>query len=130
LVRPLYLYWNKEIPTASKHVSIARESLPTPSDELSDERKVMANFYMPLLEGILLFRLGEAKGAADKLRETLARAPSGARADVAELYFYLGKSLLEVNEGEKARGALAKVTELDPNGPYASDAKRSLTAKK
>ncbi len=126
----LYLYWNKEVPTASKHVSVARDSLPTPSDELSDERKLMAQFTMPLLEGILLYRMDEPVEAAEKLRETLAHAPSGARADVAELYFYLGKSLLASNEKEKARGALQKVNELDPNGPYGNDAKRALASKK
>ena len=65
-----------------------------------------------------------------KLRETLAKSPSGAKADVAELYFYLGKSLLELQELEKAKGAFTKVTELDPTGPYANDAKRMLAGKR
>ena len=123
----LYLYWNKETAKASRHVASARENLPTvAADELGDEKRLMGQFHMPLLEGILLYRAGENQEAADRLRDTLAKAPSGARAELAELFYYLGKSLQNLGESEKAKVALAKVTELDPAGPYAYDAQKGV----
>lgn len=123
----LYLYWNKQTAKASRHVASARENLPTASaDELGDEKRVMGQFHMPLLEGILLYRAGENQEAADRLRDTLAKAPSGARAELAELFYYLGKSLQNLGETEKAKVALAKVGELDPSGPYAYDAQKGM----
>jgi len=127
----LYLYWPTELSEASKRVAAAKESLTgsaPPPDELSEEKKWMTQFHMPLLEGILYSRLGEHDDAVDKLKEALLKAPSGARADVAELYFYLGKSLQAQQEKEKAKGAFAKSGELDPNGPFSQEAKRGLAA--
>ncbi len=124
----LFLYSAREIPEAAKLAAAARESLTggeaTAPDDLSDEKKWMTQFHLPLLEGILYVRLGDAKSALEKLKDALVKSPSGARADVAELYFYLGKTLHSLEDQEKAKQAYAKSVELDPTGPFAVEAKR------
>lgn len=125
----LYLYWNRNVDEASKAIAVAKESILHGADEeLPPDRKLFVSYYLPLLEGILLYRKGDPKSSLKALTDSLANAPSGARADLAEIYHYMGRDYLALGDTAGGRTLLDKGLALDPKGPYSADI-RSLLKK-
>lgn len=115
-----YLYRGKNTEQAIEKIKNARESLRiNPDVELTPDKNLYLGFYLPLLEGIAASRQGNARDAIEPLLTALQNSPSGARADLAEVYHFLGKSLKELGETAPSKAYLAKAVELDPFGPYA-----------
>lgn len=118
----LYLFWNRSSDRAARLIATARESVTTsPNENVAPERKAFIDYYLPLVEGILLHREGKALASMESLYRSLANLPSGSRADMAEIYFYLGKARSQLGDREGAKAFLEKGIGLDPGGPYVND---------
>ncbi len=114
------LYRNVNVEEAFKRIGAARESLRVnPDVELTPDRSLYLGFYLPLLEGMYLNRIKQPKESLDKLIAALQYSPSGARPDLAEVYFFLASNLKALGQSKPSKEFLAKSLELDPNGPYA-----------
>lgn len=116
------LYWNRSIENTGVLLTSARESLlKGQEEEIPHDKKLYLDFYLTVLDGILLFRKKEHKNSLQLLMNTLPAAPSGAKADLAEIYFYIGQNFLANGEDGLAKSFFQKVILLDPKGPYAVD---------
>jgi len=123
----LYLYWNKHVDKVPLLLNAIKESIAQSGEEdTPQEKQLYFNYYLPLLEGIWLYRKGEGNGSLRVLFETLANLPSGLRADLAEIYHYIGKSYLLIGENENARVFLEKGITLDPRGPYSAESQAAV----
>lgn len=115
----LYLYWNQSVEKVPLLVNAAKTSLAqTAEEDLPLERRIYAQYYLPILEGILLFRRGSGKEAVGKLVAALSNMPSGIKADLAEIYHYLGSSYALLEEMDLAKGFLERSLQTDPEGMY------------
>jgi tetratricopeptide (TPR) repeat protein len=118
----LLLFWNQDLARASLCLDQAKKSFPgDPEAELEADHKLFVNYYLPLLEGILLYRKGNTPTAQQTLLKALANLPSNSKADVAELYFYLGKTYADLGNQDTAKSFLENGLNSDPAGPYAGD---------
>ena len=118
----LLLFWNQDLDRASLCLAQAKQSLSgDPEAELDADRRLFANYYLPLLEGILFYRKGNAQDAQHALIKALASLPSNSKADVAELYLYLGKTYSELGNNGVAKSFLENGVTSDPAGPYAAE---------
>ncbi len=126
----LYLYWNRNVSIASRLIATAKETIiQSPDEELPPDRRMFVSYYVPLLEGILQFRKGDTKESLKTLTDSLSNAPSGAKADIAEIYSYVGRDYLALGDKETARGFLDKVLTLDPKGPYSAEMRTLISRK-
>ncbi len=115
-----YLFREKQAEEVPRILAAARKSLKdNPDVDLTPDKNLYAKFYLPLLEGMSLSRLKKSREALDALLISLQNSPSGARADLAEVYHFIGRNLKVLGEPHTAKEFLAKAIELDPHGPYA-----------
>ncbi len=123
----LLLYRNQTPPRAALLIQAAKASLLKRSQEqLGPERTLYAGYYLPRLEGILLHRLGDLANSQKALFDSISSAPSGAHADLAETYLYVGRNYAKLGEATNAVGFLERALTLDPMGPYAREIKKEL----
>ena len=62
------------------------------------------------------------------LFDSITGAPSGARADLAETYLYVGRNFSKLGDEANAEGFLNRALTLDPSGPYSREIKNELRA--
>jgi tetratricopeptide (TPR) repeat protein len=125
----LLLYRNQTPERAAALIQTARQSLERRSQEqLGPERSLYAGYYLPRLEGILLHRLGDLVNSQRALFDSISGAPSGAHADLAETYLYVGRNYAKLGESPNAAGFLERALSLDPDGPYSREIKKELRA--
>jgi tetratricopeptide (TPR) repeat protein len=118
----LYLYWNRNVDKVPLLLNSARLSLGEESEEeLPEEKKYYLTYYLPVSEGILHYRKGDPHTSLKRLIETLPKAPSGVRADIAEVYFYLAKNYVALDQKGNAESFFERARSLDPNGIYSKD---------
>lgn len=119
----LYLYWNEQIEKVPELLTLAKLSIGTNQSEadIDEERNIIERFYFPLSEAVLLFRKRNPKASISLLYQAFNNAPSGIRADLAEVYFYLGLNHELLKEAETATLFFEQSAALDPKGPFASD---------
>jgi tetratricopeptide (TPR) repeat protein len=123
----LFLFRNIKIEEVGQLLENARESLTARAqEELPMQRPLYTNFYLPLLEGIYAFRKNDLELAQSRLSGALAHIPAGAKADAAELYFYLGKTNLGLHQETLAKPLLSEALSLDPHGAYAKEADTAI----
>lgn len=116
------LYREKNVDEAQTRIAAARESLKVnPDVELTPDKNLYLQFYLPLLDGIYFTRKQSPKEALDPLLTALQNSPSGARGDLAEVYHFLGRNLKELGEVAPAKEFQAKAIELDPNGLFSKN---------
>jgi tetratricopeptide (TPR) repeat protein len=123
----LYLFWNRSITKVLSLLTAARESVTSSGvEDLPQDRKVYSFFFLPALEGILQYRKGESQASLDTLLTVLNQAPSGIKADLAEIYYYIGQNYLHLSTIGEAKTFLSKASETDPTGVYAKEIKKSI----
>lgn len=116
----MYLYWNHSLDLAEKLIAGLKDDLAqSVEEELPEERKIYLDYYVPVLEGILLHRKGEHERSLTSLFKSMANSPSGVRADLAEIYFYIGENYSRMGDEVNTKNFYLKALELDPNGAYA-----------
>lgn len=116
----LFLFWNKNIDKVPTLLTTTRESFtPAAEEDVPQEKKVYLNFYIPLLEAILMYQKGSPKDAQKVLLDLVQNIPSGIKADLAEIYFYLGKTYQSLGDPQLAKSFLEKSASLDSKGAYA-----------
>lgn len=130
----LYLYWRRSLEKVPALLATAREalSLKATDEDVLQERQLYLAFYLPLQEGIYLYRSEKPREALRPLFNALVGVPHGIRADLAELYFFIGESYRALKEEPFARAFYKKAVDLDPAGIYAPEAEsamRSLAGK-
>jgi tetratricopeptide (TPR) repeat protein len=116
----LYLFWNVQWKKAESLMEAARKSLRKPDVETALRPKLYREHYLKLLDGIFWTHKGEPTRALPLLWETVQSAPGGARADMAEIYYYLGLNFAASKQDAQAKSFLTKAAQLDPNGPYST----------
>lgn len=125
----LFLFWNKntkEVPSLIHH---AKNILNSDKADLTEEaKKTFHDFYFPLLEGIYAYRQSDAQLAIELLLSAFSNAPSGIKPDLAETYYYLGLSHQMIGEKDKAKALLEQSLTLDPRGPMATEASKTIRA--
>jgi tetratricopeptide (TPR) repeat protein len=123
----LYLYWNRNVDKVPLLLNSARLSLGEESEEeLPESKKYFLTYYLPVSEGILHFRKGDAQISLKRFIDTLPKAPSGVRADIAEVYYYIGKSYAQLDQKNNAQSFFERARTLDPNGIYSKDIDEAL----
>ncbi len=123
----LYLFWNANVKEVPSLINTAKNILKSDKQELTEEaKKTFQEFYFPLLEGIYAYRQSDSKTAIEFLLTALSNAPSGLKPDLAETYYYLGLSHKSLGEKDKAKALLEQSLALDPRGPLASEATKSI----
>jgi Tfp pilus assembly protein PilF len=115
----LYLYWNVQWQKSEALVAAARANLRRDL-ETALAPQVYRSHYLALIEGMYLTHKGQPKEAIAALWESLQNAPDGAKADTAEIYYYLGVNFLAMKANTQARNFLKKAVLLDPTGPYST----------
>jgi tetratricopeptide (TPR) repeat protein len=125
----LYLFWNKSIEKVAPLIANAKESIvPSENEDLPQEKKLYSSFYLPLIEGILQSRQGDAKGSLKTLLDLIPQVPSGIRADLSEIYFYIGKDFQMLNDLKTAKGFFERSVGIDPKGAYAFEGLKNTRA--
>ncbi len=125
----LLLYRNQTPQRAATLIQTAKLSLEKRTQEqLGPERSLYAGYYLPRLEGILLHRMGDLANSQKALFDSISGAPSGAHADLAETYLYVGRNYSKLGEPANAIGFLERALTLDPTGPYSREIKKELRA--
>ncbi|MBI4404940.1 MAG: tetratricopeptide repeat protein [Deltaproteobacteria bacterium] len=123
----MYLFNNRSIEKVPKHLAAIKESFGQVAEEdILLGKKLYTDFYVLMLEGILHYRNKKAEQSIRTLLEALNNCPSGARADLAELYYYIGQNYWMLGETANARIFFDKSVELDPKGVFANDAQKTL----
>ena len=132
----LLLYWNRQLGRASGLLEKAQENflkdgpaghLGLDADaQLSANHQLYSQYYLPLLEGILLYRSGNAGDAVQRLLQASLNLPSGAKADAAEMYFYLGSGYQKLGNTAAAKNFFRESMQNDPTGPYAKTAAQGI----
>jgi tetratricopeptide (TPR) repeat protein len=119
----LYLFHNVHIEETGALLQNCRESLSTRTqDELPISRPIYTNFYLPLIEGIYAYRKNNWELAESRLKTALTHMPTGAKADAAELYFYLAKVHAAQHQDPEAKSFFDVAISMDPHGVYAAEA--------
>jgi tetratricopeptide (TPR) repeat protein len=115
----LLLYRRVKLEEAEKAIQTAKTALGTSTDsELALERELYMGFYLPALEGQWNLQRESPSTAVAPLLLALKNSPSGAKADIAEIYFHLGQALSDLKQPETSKDFFAKARELDPFGMY------------
>lgn len=123
----LLLYRNQNPQRAAALIQAAKLSIEKrTTEQLGPERSLYAGYYLPRLEGILLHRLGDIANSQKALFDSISEAPSGAHADLAETYLYVGRNYAKLGEPANAVGFLERALALDPTGPYSKEIKKEL----
>lgn len=124
----LYLYSQQNLDKVAPLLNSAREALASRATEedVIAERHLYLAFYLPLQEGIYLYRSGEPREALRPLFNALVGVPHGIRADLAELYFFIGESYRALKEEGLSRSFYQKSLALDPTGIYAPTAQGAI----
>lgn len=114
----LLLLWNRKLDEVGVLTTAAREALKTGEDEdQSWNQRLISRFYLPKLEGSFLAQKNQGKAARRLLLEALSNAPSGAKAELAEIYMYLSINASADGETDRARSYRERAYALDPTGP-------------
>ncbi len=118
----MYLYWNhaaSQLAEVPQLIQNCRDNFQAASTEdLPDDKKLYASYYLPLLDGIYLYRKGAAAESSNLLAGTIAHLPDGARTDLAEIYYYLAQDNFAMGHKEQARTFFDKSIAMDPEGIY------------
>lgn len=122
----LYLYWNVHWQKAEELIAAARKSLRHPDFENILNAYIYNDHHLKLLEGIYLTHKGDTEHAMAALWQTLGTAPDGAKADIAEIYYYLGLNYAALRSEPQASNFLRKTSQMDPYGPYAGKTEIAL----
>lgn len=125
----LYLYWNQNLEKAEEYLKVAKKTEPDTEADVQGSA-LFAQFYFPVLDGILHFRRGAHADAEKMLLSALANAQTVLKADLAEVNFYLGLVKEAQNEGPSSQSYFAQSVLLDPKGPFSkvSEEKRRALA--
>lgn len=115
----MLLLWNRSVSEVGILTTAAREAIASGvEEEQSWNQRLITRFYLPKLEGGFLAVQKQPKAARKLLIDALNNAPSGARAEVAEIYLFLSTNSREEGDLERARMYYDKAVSLDPSGPY------------
>ena len=123
----LYLYWDRQLTKVPDMLKAARESLLLDTQEnLAPEKSVYFGYYLPRLQGIFLTKTGKIDEGLKLLFQAINNAPSGIKAELAEIYLYMAKAYRKKGNTEKATGFLEKAKSIDPRGPYLAKIQREF----
>ncbi len=114
----LYIYWRKKLDDAKSHLEKAKslmENIDNP-----DEKMAWKNFYIPALEGLLLSQSGKSEESNKKLIELFPHMVEG-KANVAEVYFFIGRNYEKLGQISVARRFYSKAKEIDPITLYSRE---------
>jgi len=122
----LLLFLDKEVERAGLLLKNCSENVnQNAKEDLSQDVALYKNYYLPFADGILMFRRNDYKASITSLFRALDQAPSGVRADRAEIYYYLGQNYLRLNEPARAKGFFTKGALSDPNGIFATEMQKT-----
>jgi tetratricopeptide (TPR) repeat protein len=113
----LYSFWNRsleKIPDLVEHAKMGIDS----GDESVEENELVTKFYLPILEGMGYLQKAEGEMAVAVFTQAIEASPPGAKADLAEVYYYLGKAQELLDNETGAKESFEKSLALDPTGPY------------
>lgn len=120
----LYLHWNRGVDVVPDLIAKAKKGLDQDNDQEIADKKLYQTFYLPFVEGIYLYRKSATKASLQALFTSLANAPSGAKADLTEIFYYIARNLSDSGNRSGARGFLERGLSMDPSGPLAKEMKQ------
>lgn len=110
----LYLTLGHKIPKVEELIENARLGLKEADPELVEDGTLYAQFYLPMLQGMEAFRKNEYQKASALLEQTALTSPLGAKAELAEIFKYLGAAEKEVGKTELSASYSEIAKGLDP----------------
>ncbi len=123
----LYLYWNQGLDQVPQLLQNCRDNYQQSNiEELPNDKKLYAQYYLPLLDGIYLYRKGAAAESLNILSGAIVHLPDGVKADLSEIYYYLGQDHFALGRKEQAKSFLEKSVVMDPSGIYSDAAKEVI----
>ncbi|MBI2026837.1 MAG: tetratricopeptide repeat protein [Deltaproteobacteria bacterium] len=107
----LYVYWNKKLDQTAIHIDFLKKWMA--NSDLPDEKQNWEDFYLLGLEGMYLCLTQKFQEAILKMSQALASEPTGSQIDVAEVYYYIGKSFEGLHQNKKAQEFYDKALQTD-----------------
>jgi tetratricopeptide (TPR) repeat protein len=123
----LFLFWDRYVDKVAPLIATTKESItPEADEELPQEKLLYSSFYVPMLEGILACRKGEAKASLKILLNLIPHVPSGIKADLAEIYFFIAKDFVLLSDAKTAKGFFERSISMDPKGAYVPEGQKTM----
>ncbi len=124
----LYLFWEKSVSEVPRLLAAAKSALSTrqADEDILKEEKLYLEFHLPLLYGIYFYQGGRYAESIEQLTTAMAATPTGMRADLAEIEFYLASNFEKINQLQKAQTFFQRTVKDDPTGIYSAKAKGAL----
>jgi len=117
----LLLFFRQDIDRVPLLLSNARAAVDSLSDsDTGVGKQWYTQYYLALSDGILAYQKKDPERALSILRGVLPYVRPYAKADLAELYFYIGNCLDSLGQKPQAAQFLQRSASLDPHGAYQS----------
>ncbi len=124
----LYLFWEKSVSEVPRLLAAAKSALSTrqADEDILKEEKLYLEFQLPLLYGIYFYQGERYTESIEQLTTAMAATPTGMRADLAEIEFYLASNFEKINQIHRAQSFFQRTVKDDPTGIYSARAKGAL----